>query len=194
MAPAPALGDVDRESDAGQADGCDDEHLQQYMANFLKSHNIDSSGRSDNKEKPRAARPKPTADHTADPTADAAACRTAFWKSPPSGIPPWKRRQPASPPESEDDLREMRQLANAAARRAIKLHAFRDAVVALRLYFLVALLAVSTSITLVLRTGQPDSPNYPFAVLSFVVGSAACLCFLRRSRKVGRVSIRSTHP
>lgn len=189
------------ESDAKwESNDGDDENLDRYLTEFLKSHNLAGKlcrGGPEEEHPTEQAGPRHESGETDFAAEDDGAGGESPIEGPSSAVatappPPRRkpeptRRPPSSPPESHDDLNAMRQLAVSCARGAIKVHAFRKSVGILRCYFLIGVTALLTSTTLVLRTSDPRSSTYLMAVGSFAVAAMSCLGFLRCSRKTGRV-------
>ena len=178
-------------------DESDDEHLQQYLAKFLKAYNIGPQAGAGRNEAERDDQPAtratpPVAAPTRQPVAAApagplsAAEATTGGAQPPDvevakplkNRMPVKSRRSALPPESHEGLEAMRRLANFNARVALKAHALRQSVGALRFYWIAGVAAIATSATLALRVPPPRPPRTvsPSSLWRWPVSARSATC------------------
>jgi hypothetical protein len=171
---------------AGLSEANEDEHLKQYMARFFKAYNINE----DRAEDRPAERQEPTKTPASIETQAPAMARAIVTPA----AAPIKARDPEKPtiaPESTEDLRELRQLVNTNFRRDIKRHAFRQSVGMMRVHLTLGLVSIICSVGLLAIASGTKSSAYGLGATTCVVGTVACLRYLRLIRRNGTASSRS---
>ena len=170
---------------AGLSEANEDEHLKQYMARFFKAYNINE----DRAEDRPAERQEPKTPASIETQASAMAPAIVT-----PAAAPIKARDPEKPtiaPESTEDLRELRQLVNTNFRRDIKQHAFRQSVGMMRVHLTLGLVSIICSVGLLAIASGTKSSAYGLGATTCVVGTVACLRYLRLIRLNGTTSSRS---
>lgn len=167
----------------------DDESIEAYMSRLLER--VNQGARSADRG-PLVQPPGPAKVPSPLPAADP----QGRWSSedPPPPEKPAGRRQPARAPEGRDDLLSLRQLANASAQDALRIHSCKRLVRALYCRLTLAAVAAICSCLLVFLSWSTRSLAYGGAVLAMLIAVVAGWRYLAQSHELAKMASCTASP